>query len=292
MLSKGLYLVLLGFGICTSATLAQTPGTFTPAGSMTTPRSGHTATLLPDGRVLIVGGNDPMANKASAELYGPSTGTFTATGNPVAARYGFVATLLANGKVLIAGGYPVSIELYDPATGSFAITGAYTGSYSNPAGTATLLPDGTALITGCDCGQSELPLIELYHPETGSFGLGFNLGGTARWWGDVNTATLLMNGKVLIAGSDDFDFPAIAELYYPLTAAFTDIGKTSAPHEFSTATLLPDGTVLIAGSQLPGGYAAAGVDLFAPPTGTFHNAPNMTTPRFAHTATLLRDGRS
>src|SRR5689334_8814068 len=96
----GLLLLLVLFGY-TSTAAAQAPGTFTPTGNMTTPRSyGVTATRLLDGKVLITGGSGDRP--ASAELYDPSTGTFSATGNMTALRIDPSATLLADGRVLIA----------------------------------------------------------------------------------------------------------------------------------------------------------------------------------------------
>jgi hypothetical protein len=86
---------------------------------MTTDREFHTATLLSDGRVLIVGGKGYEAS-ASAELYDPQAGTVTATGSPITARYSHTATLLSDGRVLIAGGSSyggdlvASAELYQP----------------------------------------------------------------------------------------------------------------------------------------------------------------------------------
>ena len=98
-LTAGRILPLLLFGVAahTSLAIAQTPGTFTPAGNMTIPRAGHTATLLPSGKVLIAGGSFQYygcnnCTLASAELYDPSTGAFTATGDMTTPRRGHTAT--------------------------------------------------------------------------------------------------------------------------------------------------------------------------------------------------------
>src|ERR1051326_5810063 len=269
-------------------------GSFSPTGEMVTARRLHTATLLTDGRVLIAGGflNNTNTPLASAELYDPATGTFTATGSMLTARGWHTATLLYDGNVLVAGSDDIA-ELYNPAMGTFTVTGAYAGTYAarTVVDTATLLPDGKVLITGCDCSRGAAPLTELYDPGTGRFGITGNVSGLFGWWENVNTATLLMNGNVLIAGNAENDgVPAEAELVAPSTQTFSDLGKAPAPHEFSTATLLPDGTVLIAGGQLPGGSGADGTDLYDTAAGKFSAAENMTIGRHSHTATLLPNG--
>src|SRR5438552_17164875 len=149
-----LSLFLFGIGGHGPAAMAQSPGTFTPTGNLTTGRFHHTATLLPNGKVLIAGGEYPTRpTTPSAELYDPSTGKFTPTGSMSVHRAFHTAILLANGKVLIVGGgYSASAELYDPATGTFSPTGDMLLARTT-APTATLLNDGTVLIAGGGLGS-------------------------------------------------------------------------------------------------------------------------------------------
>jgi hypothetical protein len=273
-------------------------GTFTATGNMTTARSGHTATLLPNGRVLIAGGQEPnsSADLHTAELYDPDSGTFTYTGDMNRGRTGHSANLLPNGKVLITGGFVkwptlADAELYDPATGTFAVTGDYIGGgtvcdFCPP---ATLLSDGMVLFPAVQPAQ-------LYDPVAGAF----NVIG-AMIFNAHTTATLLRNDKVLLTGgeSDSVGRAALAELYDPSTGTFSSTSNMTSRRAWHSATLLPDGTVLIAGGETDsctGNFCmfagtVASVELYDSTTGAFAPAGNMTTPRETHTATLLADGR-
>src|SRR6266705_5751445 len=106
------------------------PVVFTFTGSMAAPRIDHTATLLPNGKVLVVGGFNGNVMLSSAELYDPTVETFSTTGSMNAPRAQHTATLLPTGKVLVVGGgeggVPLSAELYDPATERFTVTGSMT----------------------------------------------------------------------------------------------------------------------------------------------------------------------
>jgi hypothetical protein len=133
--------------------------TFTATGSMSTPRFNHTATVLPDGRILVAGGTNGVSPLASAEIYDPASGAFSQAGNMGAARENHSASALLNGNVLIAGGYSDrsidSVEIYDAVTKTFTLL-ASTMSVSRSQHAATVLADGKVLLVG---GRNEAPLV-------------------------------------------------------------------------------------------------------------------------------------
>jgi hypothetical protein len=269
-------------------------GTFAATGYLTTGRRMHTATLLPDGRVLIVSGYGSAGSLASAELYDPATGTFAPTGNLITPQGWHTATLLNNGKVLIAGGFTkwpalANAELYDPATGTFAAAGSYANTayacdFCPP---ATRLPDGKVLFAGTQPPQ-------LYDPVINAFtAVG------AMLHPDAATATLLTNGKVLFTGGGFSGRSSDADLYDPASSTFTSAPNMGWRRGWHTSTLLPDGTALIAAGEsedcaanscfFSGSLATS--ELYNPSTGGFASTGSLGARRGGHTATLLNDGR-
>jgi len=189
-------------------------GTFSLTGSLNDARSYHSATLLPNGKVLITGGFGGQDSLASAELYDPASGVFTRTGSMNVKRSGPVSTLLLDGHVLVTG-YEPTPELYDPATGSFEAT----GSMLVPRGghTANLLKDGKVLIAGGYDNVARITVIqsEIYDPVKRTFTSGPNLNFPRL----LHTATSLSDGSVAIIGGADspdglhLEFINSAEIY-------------------------------------------------------------------------------
>jgi hypothetical protein len=256
---------------------------------MTMPREDHTATLLEDGRVLIVGGNDEGSHTTpTAELYDPSTGTFSPTGSLGTARGFHTATRLPDGRVVIAGGdvagwddngpFLASAEIYDPTTGTFSPTGPLAEGRSYHA--ATLLPDGRVLISGGvtrGTDPTSVASAELFDPATGTFSpTGPMTDGRV-----YHTATMLSDGRVLVTGGCPFgrvyannpQFLKSAELYDPATGTFTPTGSMSYGRTWAEAMLLTGDRVLITGGVGDGSTISLDTaELYDPATGTFSPA--------------------
>lgn len=263
---------------------------FSPTGDMLEARTGHTATLLPNGQVLIAGGWGIGGRSATAELYDPQTGSFRYAASMAAPRASMTATLLKNGQVLIAGGdsarnTPQLIaEIYDPVTDTYAPSGSLNQGRS--AHTATILGDGSVLLAGGNAGENTvLTSAEIYDPINGRF----------TFTGDLNTvrhkhaAVALRYGDVLVmGGSNERDWRgkyASAEVYDAATGRFSPIGDLNEERFklADAAVLLDNGDVLVGGGNRQ-------VELFDAGSQRFVLGGSLDNDYFFSVATLLSDG--
>ena len=283
-----------------------TTGTWQATGSMAIPRSWHTATLLPDGRVLVAGGlcdsryvdgcapKDPSGAQTAAEIYDPQTGTWAPTGDMTTPRSQHTATLLPNGMVLVAGAelapdaIQASSELFDPATGTWTATGDMTIPRTQQM--AALLQDGTVLMAGgigpvSLTEHAELTSAELFDPARGTWSATGSMA-SAR---SQDPLLVLADGTVLkTGGADGEQMLPSCELYDPSTAAWVPTGSMASGRGVITSTLLADGRVLVAAGF---GVPSASAELYDPGTRTWSDAGSFGETRFEHKATLLLDGR-
>ncbi len=256
--------------------------------SMLKARKNHSAILLNDGRVLIVGGYNDVSNTylASAEIYNPDTDNFSYTSEPMSTqRSECTLTLLQDGRVLIVGGYKGenTAEIFDPETDTFSPPINLTSRRRSHA--ASLLPDGRVLITGGQ-GENLFPLAsaEIFNPETNTFTAINDM----IYKRDSHTSTLLMDGTVLLAGGrgGQWGIPqAKAELFDPSTNTFCQIGDLTEDFYEHTATLLSNGKVLIIGA---GNVLGNFTNLYDPDTQTFSRTNDITI-GIRHTDTILLD---
>ncbi len=220
-------------------------------------------------------------------------GDFSAAGSLATARYYHTASVLADGRVLVAGGNNGftlgSAELYQPASNTWTAAGSLgTARYYH---TASVLADGRVLATGGD-GENgrvgRLASAEIYDPASDTWTPTGSLT-TAR---DFHTATVLGNGKVLVAGGNDADgVLASAELYDPANNTWTVAGSLATAREYHTANVLADGKVLVTGGNDGNGGLLASAELYDPVSNTWTAVGNLLSPRSQHTATVLADGR-
>jgi len=269
-----------------------------------------------------------------------SSGVWLRTNSPAIARAGATATLLVGpackatsppawcGEVLLAGGSAgnggntflpatAAAELYNPRDGTWSPTGSLNAARGNH--TATLLANGKVLVTGGDGAETSA---ELYDPGTGAWTSCPNAApaptrdcpGPMGFARTEHTATLLKDGRVLVAGSPYIQGHPVAqqnqptEIYDPATGSWSTTGSLNESRYQQTATLLPDGRVLVAGGlfspPLPGQNEwKSSTELYDPSTGAWASCPTpVPTPnpdcpgplspgRYEHTATRLANGK-
>jgi N-acetylneuraminic acid mutarotase len=276
-----------------NANVTVATSAWVPAASLATARTGHTATLLPDGRVLVaggMGGSGAVTALASVEIYDPAADRWTPAASMAAPRGSPTATLLPNGKVLLAGGSYAAppgdtAELYDPASDSWASAGSMSAALVDH--TATLLGSGKVLVVGRSLDSAETA--RLYDPALNSWSAAAGLT-HAR---SEHRAVQLQGGKVLIVGGDVAGLPAEArpEIFDPSTASWADAATMAYGRWGHTATLMPDGRVLVAGGAgLGPSLAYKWVEIFDPAANAWTLVASMSLYKYGHTATLLPTG--
>ena len=245
---------------------------------------------------VTTGQGTSPANPIATFTY--AQGAWDLTGSLIVGRSeGQTATLLSNGKVLVAGGTDssgaartASAELYDPASGTWTATGPL--AQARFGHTATLLSDGKVLVAGGCCnpdGSGMLASAELYDPASGTWAATRPMA-RAR---SGHTATLLSNGKVLVAGGTGADFrsTASAELYDPASGEWAPAASMTGARANETATLLSSGKVLVAGGTNEFRRSTRSAELYDPASDSWATTGSLGDPRSFHTATLLADGR-
>lgn len=279
-------------------------GEWRTAAALSRPSAGHTATLLPNGSVLIAGGGqrDKFDAVPDAEVLDPTTGVWKKTASMKEARRYHTATILPDGRVLVAGGQEPdeksltrtlsSVEIYDSDKGQWATTGSLEiGRYDH---TATRLSDGKVLVAGGVEEKLGVPTTsaELYDPAKGTWSATGGLSG-ARFG---HTATLLEDGRVLVCGGQSLDYDLTSgmsklnsrldsELFDPGTEKWSPAAKMGSARYRHEALLLPVGNVLVIG----GGEGAP--ELFDPKTNAWSPAGKPGHRHLGCSATLLNTGK-
>ena len=265
-------------------------------GSLSKPRSTHTATLLSNGRVVVAGGFIPLpgpGNEAmtdyTAELFDPASGTWTPTGSMYQMRQGAQASLLPNGKVLVVGGDGSGYsETFDPSLGTWSFAG-FLGHPWTLSHSVMVLPGGRVVIAGGESNLLTLSDAMLYSASSNAL----TPTGPMTVAREGLQGVGLPSGKALACGGRlhtglVYSPWMTAELFDPLTLNWTSTGSMLFPHTGAQGSLLSDGRFLLSGGMDGTGGAT---EIYDPQTGRWTVTGSTAGPRFNGQSVLLKDGR-
>jgi len=280
-------------GLLISAVVPNVPsGTWQATGDMAAPRTGATATVFPDGRLMIVGGNDANGEPlATAEFYN-ADGSISAAPSMSIARSGHAAIFLYDGRLLVAGGrvsgggITNSAEVFDPLTNHWQ-TLSTTLLNARAGHTVSQLQDGSVLIAGGEDSSGPVSALEVFDLYNN-----FNAAGSLNTARKDHAAAVLPDGRVLLAGGLGYAADSslvtlnTTEIYDPNTNSVTAGPAMSVARAKHSATTLLDGRILIAGGN-NGSNDLASAEIYNPATGAITATASLSAPRSGHTALLL-----
>lgn len=275
-----------------------------PVSDMKVPRTGHTATLLRDGRVLVAGGNFERELQGSgefhaippgsrgAEIFDTATGRWSFTAAMNRGRRGHAAVLLDDGRVFVVGGESSyayrflpggTAEIYDPAADTWSPTSPMSMYQARFALAATRLADGRVLVTGGGDLDGWSFGAEIYDPSTDSWSLTPGLA-EARFG---HTASALDDGRVLVVGGVDNNSGAALgpEMLDPLSRSSEPPAAMFSKRVGHEASPLSGGRLLVSG-----GSASPQTDIYDPASARWSAGSELATNRAYHAAIPLADG--